>query len=138
MKPEIKKRWTDALRAYSLNPDGQRHKNMYCSSLRSPWGQLAVDGVLCQLYATEHNMEWEGKDKLALHGTTHAIPEEVKKWAGMKTHDPHLPTVKDKFLFTNYDFPTLSIVAHTAQKKVGETWAKLSYADMDDLIESDL
>lgn len=138
MNPEIKKQWVQALRDYSLNPGSERHRSIYHSSLKSIAGKLAVDGILCQLYIDSHQLNWEGKNKLELFGTTHAIPKKVQEWAGLRTHDPILKSAPDKFLFRVYKKPTLNIVATTAQKQVGEAWAGLTYNDVADLIEADL
>lgn len=139
MNQEIKKQWVDALINYSTIPNTERHKDIYHSSLKAPYGgQLSPDGILCALYLNAHNIPWENKDKMACLGTTHAIPKEVQEWAGLKTHDPILKSAPDKFLFVGYKNPTLNTVSAICKKRVGEIWANISYADVASLIQSDL
>ena len=80
MNKQIKQQWINALRSGEYNQCKLRSKkddNSYCAL-----------GVLCDLYAKEHNIQWEVKQDedykiYALFGQQTVLPHEVINWAGM-------------------------------------------------------
>lgn len=94
MNPEVKQKWIDALRSgdYEQGSEKLRGVNGYCCL-----------GVLCDLYAQEHNTEWEfrGYDELSdetnnpmdywyFDEHSEFLPESVMNWAGLKTNNPQV------------------------------------------------
>lgn len=90
MNPEVKQKWIDALRSGKYEQGSGK--------LRTPNGYCCL-GVLCDLYAQEHNTQWEfrGYDENAnphpmdywyFEDRNYYLPESVMDWAGLKTHNP--------------------------------------------------
>ena len=93
MNPEVKQKWIDALRSGDYEQGSEK--------LRTPNGYCCL-GVLCDLYAQEHDTQWEfrGYDENADETNPHPmdywyfgdqsefLPESVMNWAGLKTHNP--------------------------------------------------
>jgi uncharacterized protein YeaC (DUF1315 family) len=93
MNPQVKQKWIDALRSgkYEQGSEKLRGANGYCCL-----------GVLCDLYAQEHNTQWEfrGYDENGDETNPHPmdywyfedrsefLPESVMDWAGLKTPNP--------------------------------------------------
>ena len=93
MNPEVKQKWIDALRSgkYEQGSEKLRGANGYCCL-----------GVLCDLYAQEHDTQWEfrGYDENSDETNPHPmdywyfgdqsefLPYSVMDWAGLKTHNP--------------------------------------------------
>lgn len=92
MKPEIKKRWIEALRSgeykqglaklKSINPNNG--EEYYCCL-----------GVLCDLYRKEKDVFWKmtGDEFYYLsnsNGNATSLPIEVQEWAGLMENDPAL------------------------------------------------
>ena len=91
MNPEVKQKWIDALRSGKYEQGSER--------LRSVSGYCCL-GVLCDIYAKEHNTEWEfrGNEETNLQpmdywyyeGESEFLPESVMDWAGLKVPNPSL------------------------------------------------
>lgn len=73
----------NALKRYEYDSQGELVGHQYCCL-----------GVLCDLYAKEHNKEWEEASDsniyLAMYDNTSYLPAEVMEWAGLETKDPVL------------------------------------------------
>lgn len=91
MNSKIKEAWVDALRSGKYEQGSER--------LRSVSGYCCL-GVLCDIYAQEHNTEWEfrGNEETNLQpmdywyyeGESEFLPESVMDWAELKTNNPQL------------------------------------------------
>ena len=89
MNPEIKQKWINALRSgeYEQSSKGFLHtanefNETYCCL-----------GVLCDLYAKEHNKEWTnnyGRSNLYFEGEGHYPPQSVVEWAGLPDKNPSI------------------------------------------------
>ena len=89
MNPEVKQKWIDALRSGKYEQGSEK--------LRSVSGYCCL-GVLCDLYAQEHDTQWEfrGNEETNLQpmdywyyeGESEFLPESVMDWAELKTHNP--------------------------------------------------
>jgi hypothetical protein len=93
MNPEVKQKWIDALRSgdYEQGSEKLRGVNGYCCL-----------GVLCDIYAREHDTQWEfrGYDELSDETNPHPmdywyfdeqsefLPKSVMDWAGLKVPNP--------------------------------------------------
>jgi hypothetical protein len=103
MNPEVKQKWIDALRSgdYEQGSEKLRGVNGYCCL-----------GVLCDIYAREHDTQWEfrGYDELSDESNPHPmdywyfddqsefLPKIVMNWAGLKTHNPSVRVdIEDNF-----------------------------------------
>lgn len=80
MKPEIKKKWLDALRS------GQY---LQCERRLTDGERFCCLGVLTNLYALETGQMWEreGTDIVFEKAAT-ALPREVLVWAGLTSSNP--------------------------------------------------
>jgi hypothetical protein len=91
MNPEVKQKWIDALRSGEYEQGSEK--------LRSVSGYCCL-GVLCDLYAQEHNTEWEfrgyeetnlqPKDYWYFGEQSEFLPEFVMDWAGVKVNCPEV------------------------------------------------
>jgi hypothetical protein len=91
MNSKIKEAWVNALRSDKYEQGSER--------LRSVSGYCCL-GVLCDIYAQEHNTEWEfrGNEETNLQpmdywyyeGESEFLPESVMDWAELKTNNPSL------------------------------------------------
>lgn len=91
MNPEVKQKWIDALRSGKYEQGSEK--------LRSVSGYCCL-GVLCDLYAQEHNVEWEFRgrggtylqpqDYWYFEEESEFLPESVMEWAGLKTNNPRV------------------------------------------------
>jgi hypothetical protein len=89
MNPEVKQKWIAALRSGKYEQSSER--------LRSVSGYCCL-GVLCDLYAQEHNTQWEfrGNEETNLQpqdywyfgDESEYLPESVMDWAGLKVPNP--------------------------------------------------
>lgn len=89
MNPEVKQKWIDALRSGKYEQGSEK--------LRSVSGYCCL-GVLCDLYAQEHNTEWEfrGNEETNLQpqdywyfdDQSEFVPESVMDWAGFSLNCP--------------------------------------------------
>lgn len=79
MKPEIKKRWTEALRSEEFKQGKGRLKveDEYCCL-----------GVLCELHRQETNGSWNDTDGATYGGNVLALPDFVCEWAGLEESNP--------------------------------------------------
>ena len=89
MNTEVKQKWIDALRSgkYEQGSEKLRGANGYCCL-----------GVLCDIYAQEHNTQWEfrgdeeinpqSQDYWYFDEHSEFLPESVMNWAELKTHNP--------------------------------------------------
>lgn len=85
MNQDIKELWVQALRSgeYQQSRNSLRRNGGYCCL-----------GVLCDLYAKEHNVEWQINPKYApneqyqLNGCNYMLPSEVVTWAELESQDP--------------------------------------------------
>ena len=77
MKPDIKKRWVEALLSGDYT-QGTLHLNS--------GGRFCVMGVLCDLYCKETGKEWEpfgsGGEYYRLFGKDGQLPYQVDEWCG--------------------------------------------------------
>lgn len=92
MKPEIKKKWLNALHS-------GKYKQQCEGKLQTPNGYCCL-GVLCDLYAKENNLDhqWTEYDdgvSFYFHFQDHCqfLPPTVIKWSGLSDENP---VVKDE------------------------------------------
>lgn len=134
MNKEVKSKWIKALREYTSPTAFQ---DVYHSSLRAG-GYFAPDGILCDLYLKEKGLSWDGPKCL---GCTHAIPKEVKEWAGLDRVDPILPSY-DKLgsNLRRYSLMTLNLVGAMGEYMdlLSGKYQSIGYKEIADLIEKDL
>lgn len=83
MKPAIKKQWLEALTSgnYKQGKNCLNNGNKFCCL-----------GVLSDLYAKKHNIEWE-KEKYEndkLFNEDSVLPSKVKQWAGLSRKNPRV------------------------------------------------
>lgn len=76
MKPEVKAKWIKALTG--------GHYRKTTGQLRRPGGNYCCLGVLCDLYAKEKGLKWEGNSIL---DEACALPSDVMVWAGLNARD---------------------------------------------------
>lgn len=101
MKPEIKVRWTEALRSgeYSQTTNCLRDESGYCclgvltdlavkDGVIGPWELDSLDG---QFSATYHDSE--GFDC----GEEAVLPPPVIEWAGLDSSNPHVRLDEDEY-----------------------------------------
>jgi hypothetical protein len=91
MNSKIKEAWVNALRSGKYEQGSEK--------LRSVRGYCCL-GVLCDIYAQEHNTEWKfrGNEETNLQpmdywyyeGESEFLPESVMDWAELKTNNPQL------------------------------------------------
>jgi uncharacterized protein YeaC (DUF1315 family) len=91
MNPEVKQKWIAALRSGKYEQGSEK--------LRSVSGYCCL-GVLCDLYAKEHNTEWEFRgyggtnlqpqDYWYYEGESEYLPESVMEWSGVKVNCPQV------------------------------------------------
>jgi hypothetical protein len=91
MNSKIKEAWVNALRSgkYEQGSDRLRGVDGFCCL-----------GVLCDIYAQEHNTEWEfrGNEETNLQpmdywyygGESEFLPKSVMDWAELKINNPQL------------------------------------------------
>lgn len=89
MNPQVKQKWIDALRSGKYEQGSEK--------LRSVSGYCCL-GVLCDLYAQEHNTEWRFRgnketilqlmDYWYYEGESEFLPESVMNWAGLELNCP--------------------------------------------------
>jgi hypothetical protein len=89
MNPEVKQKWIDALRSGKYEQGSEK--------LRSVSGYCCL-GVLCDLYAQEHDTQWEFRgyeetnlqpmDYWYYEGESEFLPESVMDWAGLESNNP--------------------------------------------------
>ena len=89
MNTEVKQKWIDALRSGKYEQGSEK--------LRSVTGYCCL-GVLCDIYAQEHNTQWEfrgdeeinpqSQDYWYFDEHSEFLPETVMNWAELKTHNP--------------------------------------------------
>lgn len=92
MKPEIKKRWVDALRSGKYKQGKERLKR------RGELPKYCCLGVLCDLAVQDGVCEWKDEydDDLGVacctptDESTSTIPVEVQYWSGLKARYPEL------------------------------------------------
>ena len=89
MNSKIKEVWINALRSgkYEQGSEKLRRVTGYCCL-----------GVLCDIYAQEHNTQWEfrgdeeinpqSQDYWYFDEHSEFLPESVMNWAELKTHNP--------------------------------------------------
>ena len=89
MNSKIKEVWVNALRSGKYEQGSEK--------LRSVTGYCCL-GVLCDIYAQEHNTQWEFRgdeeinpqpmDYWYFDEHSEFLPESVMNWAELKTHNP--------------------------------------------------
>ena len=89
MNSKIKEVWINALRSGKYEQGSEK--------LRSVTGYCCL-GVLCDIYAQEHNTQWEfrgdeeinpqSQDYWYFDEHSEFLPETVMNWAELKTHNP--------------------------------------------------
>lgn len=89
MNPEVKQKWIDALRSGKYEQGSEK--------LRTMTGYCCL-GVLCNIYAQEHNTQWkfkgydetnlQPKDYWYFGEQSEFLPEFVMDWAGLKLNCP--------------------------------------------------
>jgi hypothetical protein len=86
MNKRVKTKWLKALRSGKYKQGrGQ---------LRTPDDRFCCLGVLCDLYAKETGVSWEGNgedDDYEICGDTGFLPQVIQEWAGVDDHNPVLP-----------------------------------------------
>ena len=108
MNPEVKQKWIDALRSGKYEQGSEK--------LRSVSGYCCL-GVLCDLYAQEHNTEWEfrGNEETNLQPQDYwyfdkeseFLPESVMNWAKL-FRNPMLRIEDDDMFEVNEEVSTLN------------------------------
>jgi hypothetical protein len=85
MNPDVKAKWLAELRSGKFAQT--RNK------LKKPDGFCCL-GVLCDIYAREHQLEWTLDDGLTeyyqIYDEVDALPEQVFKWAGLPDDNPEV------------------------------------------------
>jgi hypothetical protein len=90
MNPQVKEMWVNALRSGDYDQSSGK--------LRSNTGYCCL-GVLCDLYAQEHNEEWEQKsytgtslqmDYYYFGEESEFLPAKVMSWAGLNSNCPEI------------------------------------------------
>lgn len=84
MKIEIKEKWVNALRSgeYQQGKGGLLCEGKYCCL-----------GVLSDLYAKEHNIEWKEEEYSkfkSLLDSDKILPIEIRKWAELEEENPYV------------------------------------------------
>jgi hypothetical protein len=91
MNPQVKEKWISALRSgdYQQGTGNLRSVSGYCCL-----------GVLCDLYAKEHNQKWEFRgieetnlqpqDYWCFGGENKFLPAKVMDWAGLANECPEI------------------------------------------------
>jgi len=108
MNPEVKQKWIGALRSGKYEQGSEK--------LRSVSGYCCL-GVLCDLYAQEHNTEWEfrGNEETNLQPQDYwyfdkeseFLPESVMNWAKL-FRNPMLRIEDDDMFEVNEEVSTLN------------------------------
>ena len=108
MNPEVKQKWIDALRSGKYEQGSEK--------LRSVSGYCCL-GVLCDLYAQEHNTEWEFRgnedtnlqpqDYWYFDKESEFLPESVMNWAKL-FRNPMLRIEDDDMFEVNEEVSTLN------------------------------
>lgn len=82
MNPEVKAKWTAALRSGDYT-QGE-------GALKSHEGKYCCLGVLCDLHAKEHQGTWknDGRSVDGYLGSLFILPDEVQAWAGCEKSNP--------------------------------------------------
>lgn len=76
--------------------------NKVISSKLCSGGSFSIDGLICDLFLKAHNLDWQSCSDLEPNdpnysksntkqlclGHSHAMPYEVKQWAGMEKSNP--------------------------------------------------
>ena len=110
MNPEVKQKWIGALRSGKYEQGSEK--------LRSVSGYCCL-GVLCDLYAQEHNVEWEfrGNEETNLQpqdywyfgDQSEFLPESVMEWAELNLYNPLLRVEDNDEMFeVNEEVSTLN------------------------------
>lgn len=110
MNPEVKQKWIGALRSGKYEQGSEK--------LRSVSGYCCL-GVLCDLYAQEHNTQWEfrGNEETNLQpqdywyfgDQSEFLPESVREWAELNLYNPILRVEDDDEMFeVNEEVSTLN------------------------------
>lgn len=126
MNSQVKEKWVAALRS----GDYQQGTN----SLRSNQGFCCL-GVLCDLYAKEHNENWEyvnayseqntkAKDSWYFQEETQFLPEKVMNWAQLEDNNPEVEILDKDDNLLEYEVlshmndvgKSFSIIADTIEK----------------------
>ena len=90
MDSKVKQQWIEALRS--------KNYQQTTNYLRTQQGYCCL-GVLCDLYAKEHNgVGWDvaGDVDYEFLDEIQTMPEEVKIWAGLYTRDPYFFKVDEE------------------------------------------
>lgn len=110
MKPDIKDRWTWALRSGEYR-QGTRF-------LHRKDGTMCCLGVLCDLYAKENSEKWEDNETVYdLLGKTKALPIEVQQWAGLNNGNPRV-TSHNSLTELNDDGASFEVIADIIEKEL--------------------
>ena len=105
MNQQIKEKWIAALRSGEYNQSSNK--------LRSTQGFCCL-GVLCDLYAKEHNdSEWEYRYENEYHtqptdywyfnNESELLPQQVKNWAELSNTNPSVEVVVTKEYYDDED-----------------------------------
>jgi hypothetical protein len=88
MKEKILKKWVKALRSGKYKKgQGQLAILKDSEDDNSKRVKYCCLGVLCDLYAKETGIKWDGD---LFEEESGALPKAVMKWAGLKSDDPHV------------------------------------------------
>lgn len=109
MNPEVKQKWIAALRSGKYEQGSEK--------LRSVSGYCCL-GVLCDIYAQEHNAQWEfrgneetnlqPKDYWYFGEQSEFLPESVREWAELNLYNPILRVEADEMFEVNEEVSTLN------------------------------
>lgn len=85
MNSRIKELWIEALKSGNYSQDKY--------SLRTYSGYCCL-GVLCDIYAQEHNQEWSlNNDGYRFMYSDESLPQKVVNWAGLDSKTPYVGDV---------------------------------------------
>lgn len=117
MKPEIKTKWTTALRSGKY----KQGKGGLCRD-----GKFCCLGVLCDLFVREqqeikpsNSNRWSQhhSNRYVLFGEYAILPIEVMNWAGLEEQNPHIPFV-GSLASTNDRGMSFSAIADLIEKNL--------------------
>lgn len=141
MKKEVKEKWLEALRSGKYT---QTSSVLRDSADDGKYGYCCL-GVLCDIYAQENDMKWEGSPEAwQIHGVNQVLPKEVQEWAGLDDENPGLkyktkyPENYDKYSFEDQD---VRYMFHsdgdnkTSLAEVNDEWSDYGFSEIANLIE---
>lgn len=93
-------------------PDNPEEKSPVLRGRLKMGNNFSIDGLICEAYLKAHNLDWDAVNPNAILGSTHAIPQPVRDWAGLDRIDPYIEV--------NGNITTLAIFADTQMPLINE------------------